>query len=33
MKVRIIQPAYTFNTEDLQKNFDGMIALIICRAA
>ncbi len=28
MKVRIIQPAYTFNTEDLQKNFDGMIALM-----
>ena len=28
MKVRIIQPAYTFNAEDLQKNFDGMIALM-----
>ena len=28
MKVRIIQPAYTFKTEDLQKNFDGMIALM-----
>lgn len=28
MKVRIIQPAYTFKTEDLQKNFNGMIALM-----
>lgn len=28
MKVRIIQPAYTFNTEDLQKNYEGMIALM-----
>lgn len=28
MKVRIIQPAYTFNAEDLQKNYDGMIALM-----
>ena len=28
MKVRIIQPAYTFNADDLQKNFDAMIALM-----
>lgn len=28
MKVRIIQPAYTFNEGDLQKNFDGMVALM-----
>lgn len=28
MKVRIIQPAYTFNAEDLQKNYDAMIALM-----
>ncbi|MBR2907894.1 MAG: hypothetical protein IKC26_07645 [Clostridia bacterium] len=28
MKVRIIQPAYTFNPDDLQKNFEGMIALM-----
>ena len=28
MKVRIIQPAYTFNAEDLQKNYEGMVALM-----
>ena len=28
MKVRIIQPAYTFNPDDLQKNYEGMIALM-----
>ena len=28
MKVRIIQPAYTFNSEDLQKNYEGMVALM-----
>lgn len=28
MKVRIIQPAYTFDAEDLQKNYDAMIALM-----
>ena len=28
MKVRIIQPAYTLDPNDLQKNFDGMIALM-----
>ena len=28
MKVRIIQPAYTLNPEDLEKNFRGMVALM-----
>ncbi|MBR2370501.1 MAG: hypothetical protein IKA82_00625 [Clostridia bacterium] len=28
MKVRIIQPAYTFEPNDLQQNFDAMIALM-----
>ena len=28
MKVRTIQPAYTFNPEDLEKNFRGMLALM-----
>ncbi len=28
MKVRIIQPAYTFRAEDLEKNFEGMCALM-----
>lgn len=28
MKVRVIQPAYTFNADDLQKNYDGMVALM-----
>lgn len=28
MKVRIIQPAYTFNAEDLQRNYDAMTALM-----
>jgi len=28
MKVRIIQPAYTFNAEDLEKNYEGMVALM-----
>ena len=28
MKVRVIQPAYTLNAEDLQKNYEGMIALM-----
>ena len=28
MKVRIIQPAYTFNADDLQKNYEGMVALM-----
>ena len=28
MKARIIQPAYTFNAEDLEKNFCGMLALM-----
>ena len=28
MKVRIIQPAYTFNPDDLQANYEGMIALM-----
>ena len=28
MKVRVIQPAYTFNAEDLQKNYEGMVALM-----
>ncbi len=28
MKVRIIQPAYSFKSDDLQKNYDAMIALM-----
>lgn len=28
MKVRIIQPAYTLNPNDLQKNFEGSVALM-----
>ena len=28
MKVRIIQPAYTFQAEDIQKNYEGMISLM-----
>ncbi len=28
MKVRVIQPAYTFNADDLQKNYEGMVALM-----
>ena len=28
MKVRVIQPAYTFNAEDLQKNYESMVALM-----
>ena len=28
MKVRVVQPAYTFNAEDLQKNYEGMVALM-----
>ena len=28
MKVRIIQPAYTLNPDDLQKNFEGSVALM-----
>lgn len=28
MKVRIIQPAYTFNPDDIQKNFDAMVKLM-----
>ena len=28
MKVRIIQPTYTFNADDLQKNYDAMVALM-----
>ncbi|MGN1093769.1 MAG: hypothetical protein ACI4SC_02185 [Candidatus Neoclostridium sp.] len=28
MKVRIIQPAYSFNADELQKNYEGMVALM-----
>ena len=28
MKVRIIQPPYTFNPDDLQVNYDKMVALM-----
>lgn len=28
MKVRVIQPAYTFNSDDIQRNYDAMVGLM-----